>query len=126
MLLSFFEGETLKITKEWCEQQKISMEFVISEFDHANTTFTDEFEDLVCKKYIELQNVKKVADFINESGRRNEKGTRFDGKQISEIIRDSCNSCSKLAKALHEYNNKLQNGNTTLNSLIKGLMKDED
>ncbi len=111
------------VTKNWCEQNKISMEYLIETFKEVEDQEALTVEEAICKKYIEMQNVRRVAKWLNEDGKRLENGNKYDGQDVSEIIKKADNPFSALASGLYEYNNKLQNGNTTVNTLIKGLMK---
>ena len=111
------------VTKNWCEQNKISMEYLIGVFNEADQKEPSTDEEAICKKYIELQNVRKVAKWLNEEGKRMPNGNKYDGQDVSKLIKNADNPFAALAHGLYEYNNKLQNGNTTVNTLIKGLMK---
>jgi hypothetical protein len=45
------------------------------------------FEDLICKKYIELGSVTAVAQFLNENAYRKETGTVYKSTDVSNIIK---------------------------------------
>lgn len=77
-------------------------------------------EDTICKRYIEIQNVAEVAKEINSQGYRIS-GRKYIGKDISNILNSSISFIGYIAKAIHKYNNTLQNGKKSFTGLIKEL-----
>lgn len=78
-------------------------------------------EDYICKKYIEIQNVSGVAKEFNDMGERIH-GRKYLGKDISNLIRRHKETdVGRVANAILEHNNTLQNGRTTLGRFIKSL-----
>ena len=43
-------------------------------------------EEIICKKYVELGQVKKVLEYLNENGYRKDSGSKYINNNISEII----------------------------------------
>lgn len=44
------------------------------------------FQDLVFKKYIELESVTKVKEFLDNNGNRKDNGSKYITNDISEIL----------------------------------------
>lgn len=72
---------------------------------------TDTFEIIVFKKYLELENVKKVADYINSLGYRVKTESyigerKYTSNDISEIIANSSSVETKLKNAVQELHSQ--------------------
>lgn len=110
-----------KITLEDLYETKKGISLVINTIEKAIAKSTDSFEEIVCKKYIEIQNVSKVAEILNKEGHRFQ-NRKLIGKDISKIIKEIKESdVGKIANLLFNYNNVLQNGSTSFEKAIKNF-----
>jgi len=110
-----------KLSQENLSKRIDELEFIRSTIENAIYEKGDSLEECVCRKYAELQHGSSVAEYINNEGYRLN-GRKYIGKDISNIIKSSnCGNLSKVAKALLEYNNTLQNGTRSIAKLIKAF-----
>ncbi|MEG0371239.1 MAG: hypothetical protein RR645_02990 [Clostridium sp.] len=89
-------------------------------FNKAAQLTTHTVEDYICKNYIDIQSVSEVAKEVNVQGYRLN-GRKYIGKDISNILNSSVSYLGYIAKAIHKYNNTLQNGKRSFKGLIKEL-----
>lgn len=76
-------------------------------------------EETICKRYLEIQNVSKLADELNGKGCKI-KGRKYIGKDISGIIKETTQGeLGELTNILFKYNNRLQNGGTSFRVAMK-------
>lgn len=110
-----------KITIQNIEESIDRLKFIKSKLEKAEITNEKDLREYVCKQYIEIQNVSKVAEKLNEEGHRL-KERKFIGKDVSDIIVNTKDSdISIVAKAIFQYNNTLQSGKKNINKLIEKL-----
>jgi len=103
-------GDTLKlkkITRENIQKSINDLNFIDIQLKKALETKERDLREYVCKRYIIIQNVSKVADELNEEGHRI-KNRKLIGKDVSDIITNTKNSqISIVTKAIFQYNNTL-------------------
>ncbi len=110
-----------KITAENIQSIVNDLLFIENKLKSALNKNERDTREYICKKYINIQNVSKVADELNEEGHRI-KDRKYIGKDISEIINGSKDSeITIVAKAIFQYNNTLQRGKKSITKLIQML-----
>lgn len=110
-----------KVTRENIQENIDELNFIDMQLKKALAMKERDLVAYICKKYIIVQNVSKVANDLNEEGHRI-KGRKFVGKDVSEIINSSKSSIIAIvAKAIFQYNNTLQNGKKSTKKLIDML-----
>lgn len=110
-----------KITLDKLYDTRKGISLVIEIIEKAINTKPIDFEEVVCKRYIEIQNVSKVAAQLNQEGYRIE-NRKIIGKDISKIIKENEETeLGRLANLLFKNNNVLQNGNMSFEKAIKNF-----
>ncbi|KNF08541.1 hypothetical protein CLPU_6c00270 [Gottschalkia purinilytica] len=110
-----------KLTEDKLLKAIYDLSFIKTKIEEALKMQHTSFEESICKEYIKVQNVAEVANIINNKGHTIQ-NRKFIGKDISNIVKNTKDSSiGKIAKALFDYNNTLQNKNRSLSKLIKSL-----
>lgn len=86
-----YEKLAKDVTRKYREEMKIIKGVIEAIEKNSEIQKGDSLKTIIFKKYLELENVKKVADYINSLGYRIETGSyigerKYKGDDITEII----------------------------------------
>jgi hypothetical protein len=106
-----YEELAKKITSKYRSDMKAIKGLIEVIENNSNIEDGDTFETIIFKKYLELENVKKVADYINSLGYRVKTESyigerKYTSNDISEIIAGGAEIETKIKNAVQELHSQ--------------------
>lgn len=109
-----------KLSKENALKAIYEQRIIIKAIEKAEQSLLDTLDDRICQRYILIQNVSQVAEWLNENGERIN-GRKYVGKDIKELMSKSQSSLKGIALAFFNYNNTVANGSKNYSGTIRRL-----